>query len=172
MESGDSRLDRYDRAILRTIQRDGRISNVALSAAVHLSPSQCSRRLARLEAAGIVRAVRAQLDPAALGLDVVAFVSVTLERHGATSAEAFHAAVAERPEILECWSVTGDADYLLRVVAPDLRRFSRFLMDQLMTLPGVAQVRSSVALEEIKSTTVLPVEETAAAGYPQSPATR
>lgn len=152
-------LDGYDRAILQALQRDGRLTNVALSEAVNLSPSQCSRRLARLEATGVIQAFRAQIEPAAVGLDVVAFVSVTLERHGETSAAAFHRAVADQPEILECWSVTGDADYLLRVVSPDLRRFSRFLMDRLMTFPGVAHVRSSIALEGIKSTTELPVEQ-------------
>jgi len=151
-------FDGYDLAILRAVQRDGRLTNVALSEAVNLSPSQCSRRLARLEREGVIRGYHAQLAPGAVGLDVVAFVSVTLEKHRSNSAAAFHEAIAGRPEILDCWSVTGDADYLLRVVAPDLKRFSRFLMDRLMTLPGVSHVRSSIALDEIKSTTELPLD--------------
>ncbi|MEO3434445.1 Lrp/AsnC family transcriptional regulator [Inquilinus sp. CAU 1745] len=150
-------LDAFDRRILTALMEDGRLTNVALSEVVHLSPSQCSRRVQRLEEAGILQGYTARIDPAAVGLGVTALVSVTLEKHGRNPATDFHEAVAAAPEILECAMTTGDADYLLRVVAPDLRRFSRFLMDHLMRVPGVQHVRSSIVLESIKSTTSLPL---------------
>lgn len=155
-----SDLDAYDLAILRALQGDARLSNVALSERVNLSPSQCSRRLQRLERAGIVIGYGVALDEAALGLDVTALVSVTLERHGENPAAALHDAVRGMPEVLECLLMTGDADYQLRVVVPTLQDFSRFVLDRLMKLPGVASIRSSIVLEAVKPMGPLPLTRT------------
>lgn len=150
-------LDALDLRLLAALQKDGRASHVQLAEAVPLSASQVQRRLRRLEAAGFVAGYAALLDAERLGLGVVAFTHVSLERHGERPAQAFHAAVARMPEVLDCWSVSGEADYLLRIVAPDLRAFSDFLMHRLLPAPGVASVKSNIALERIKATTALPL---------------
>lgn len=150
-------LDSLDVKLLAALQRDGRASHVQLSEAVSLSASQVQRRLRRLEAAGLVSGYAALLDAERLGLDVTAFTHVTLERHGERSAAAFHDAMRRLPEVLECWSVSGEADYLLRIVAADLRAFSDFLMHRLLPVPGVASVKSNIALERVKATTALPL---------------
>lgn len=155
--SGPVDLDGYDLKLLAAVQEDGRASHVTLAERVALSPSQCSRRLARLEEAGVIAGWRADLDPQALGYGVEALVAVSLERHGESPADSFHAAVAGFPEILDCWLVTGDSDYVLRVVAPDLKRFSDFLLVGLMRLPGVANVRSSIVLDRVGPKKGLPL---------------
>ena len=150
-------LDAFDLAILRALQGDARLSNVAISEQVNLSASQCSRRLLRLEEAGIVAGYAVALDQSALGLDVTALVSVTLERHGEDPAADLHNAVRGMPEVLECLLMTGDADYQLRIVVPTLQDFSRFVLDRLMKLPGVASIRSSIVLEAVKPMGPLPL---------------
>lgn len=152
-------LDATDLRILEYLQSQARLSNVELSERVRRSPSQCYRRLRRLEESGVVRGYAALLDRERLGLGVMAFVSVALEKHGEHPARAFHQAVQDYPEILECYAVSGEADYLLRVVAPDLKAFSDFLMHRLMRLPVVANVRSSILLDELKATTALPLRQ-------------
>ncbi|HET8727362.1 MAG TPA: Lrp/AsnC family transcriptional regulator [Alphaproteobacteria bacterium] len=150
-------LDAFDVRILAELQEDARLSNVALSDRVHLSASQVHRRLRRLEEAGVIARYAALLDPARMGLDVLAFTSVSLERHGDRPAISFAEAVMGLPEILECFSVTGEADYVLRIVAPDLKTFSDFLMHRLMPIPGVRSVKSNLVLEHVKGTTSLPM---------------
>jgi len=150
-------FDAFDIAILSALQDDARLSNVALAEQVNLSPSQCSRRLAGLEKAGAIGGYRAVLNQATLGLDVTALVSVTLERHGQNPAAVFHEAVVDLPEVLECLLITGDADYQLRVVAPSLADFSRFVLDRLMKLPGVASIRSAIVLEAVKPMGPMPL---------------
>jgi Lrp/AsnC family leucine-responsive transcriptional regulator len=152
-------LDRYDRRILAVLQRDARVSNVTLAEAVHLSPSQCARRVQRLEEIGAIRGYRAQLDPAAVGLGITAIVTVTLEKHARTNVQGFMDQVAGCAEITECLSITGDGDFLLRVACHDLAAFSRFLMDVLMPMPGVATTRSSIVLASLKEATALPIGE-------------
>lgn len=152
-------LDATDRRILGALQENARLSNVELSEQVNLSPSQCHRRLKRLEDSGVIESYAARLDPEAVGLGVTAFVSVSLGKHGENPAARFAEAVRAIPEILECHSVTGEADYLLRVTARDLKAFSDFLMHGLMRLPEVDGVRSSIALECIKRPTALPLTE-------------
>lgn len=154
-------LDRHDIKILAALQEDARMSNVALSERVHLSPSQCSRRITRLEQAGLVLGYHAQLDPAAIGLDVVALVTVSLKEHGEDAVRAFQSAVLALPEVLECALTTGDADYLLRVAAPDLKSFSNIVMHRLMALPNVGNLRSSIILDQIKPLAGLPLPEDA-----------
>lgn len=150
-------LDRQDARILDALQDNARLSNVELSEVVHLSPSQCQRRRQRLEEMGIVQNYVAQLSPEKLGLTVMALMSVTFERHGEQIAKAFREHIVDYPEILECWSVTGDADYILKVVAADLKAFNDFMMYKLLSLPMVANVRSNLLLEALKCTTRLPV---------------
>jgi len=150
-------FDKTDLLILDCLQQNARIANVELAERVHLSPSQCLRRLRRLEQLGAVRRYVALLEPAALGLGVMAFVSVTLERHGEAELARFHQIVAQHPAILEGWAVTGDSDYLLRVVARDLESFSELLLHELLRLPMVAGVKSTILLRELKSTTALPL---------------
>ena len=151
-------IDRFDIELLASLQRDGKATNSALGEKIHLSTSQVSRRVQRLEETGVISQFAAILDPDILGLGVIAFTSVTLERHGEARSEAFEMAVADMPEVLECLSVTGEADYVLRVLAPDLASFSSFMMKRLLRLPGVANVKSNIALKKIKQTHVLPLD--------------
>ena len=155
-------IDAMDRKILALLQNNARITSAELSESVNLSPSQCHRRWRRLEELGLIRGYAALLDPQKLGLGVEAFVNVSLEKHGADPARSFVETIERYPEILECHSVTGESDYVLRVVASDLKAFSSFLMTRLLTLPEVSNVRSNVFLDELKSTTALPLEMTAA----------
>jgi len=150
-------LDDFDRRILQALQENARLSNVALAERVLLSPSQCSRRLQALEAAGLIGGYHARLDREAVGLGVLAYVTVTLGAHGEDRARAFHDAVVAMPAVLECQLITGDGDYLLKVVAADLNAFSRILTDELMRLPGVSNLRSNIALTAIKDSAVLPI---------------
>ena len=150
-------LDDADVRLLECLQANARLTNVELSEQVALSPSQCLRRVRRLEEAGLLRGYAALLDRERVGLGVMAFVSVSLETQREHPTEAFNKAVQEIPEILECLAVSGEADYLLRVVAVDLKAFSDFLMHRLLRLPMVANVRSSILLDEVKSTTALPL---------------
>ena len=151
-------FDRYDRIILRTLQENGRASNVELSEKASLSPPQCYRRVRRLEADGIIRGYAAQVAPSAIGLGVVAFVSLTLDREQFKQVRQLEKAIRQFPEILECYTISGDFDYLLKVVATDLKSFSNFLSDRLMQVPGVSGVRSMVCLEEIKQPSPLPLD--------------
>ena len=150
-------LDGFDLKILAALQKDGRITNVALAEAVALSPSQCARRLQRLEEAGAVRGYGAFLDAAALGLGITALVTVTLEKHARANIKEFREIVSRRAEIVECLAITGDGDFQLRIVAKDLSSFSQFLMDVVIPMPGVATTRSHIVLEQVKSTTALPI---------------
>ena len=152
-------LDAIDRRILRVLQENARIANVDLAQEVGLSPSPCLRRVRDLEEAGVVRGYVALLDPGALGLKVSVFIQVRLERQIEEALETFEAAVLARPEVMECYLMTGDADYLLRVVVSDLAAYERFLMDSLTRLPGVANIRSSFALKQVKYRTALPLTD-------------
>ncbi len=149
-------LDVFDLRLLTALQREGRAPNAALAESVGLSASQVSRRLARLEAEGVIATYAALLKPDAVGLTVLAFSSVSLERQ-AEAMDGFEAAVLRFPEILECYSVTGEQDFVLRIVARDLKAFADFLSDRLLRVPGVRSVRSSIVLHTIKQTTALPL---------------
>ncbi|MCL4183416.1 MAG: Lrp/AsnC family transcriptional regulator [Burkholderiaceae bacterium] len=150
-------LDRIDIQILEALQHDGRATNQALGERVHLSASQVSRRVQRLEEAGLIDRCVTLLRANRVGLTVTAFTRVTLERHGESQNDAFDRAVRLMPEVLECYSVTGPYDYQLRIVSADLESFAQFMMHRLMRLPGVRGVESSVVLQEIKRTTELPL---------------
>jgi len=153
-------LDVFDLRLLSALQREGRMPNAALAEKVGLSASQVSRRLARLEAEGVIATYAALLKPDAVGLTVLAFSSVSLERQ-AEAMDGFEAAVLRFSEILECYSVTGEQDFVLRIVARDLKAFADFLSDRLLRVPGVRSVRSSIVLHTIKQTTALPLQSLA-----------
>ncbi|MDB5726988.1 MAG: asnC family protein [Noviherbaspirillum sp.] len=152
------KIDRYDRIILKTLQANGRASNVELSEKASLSPPQCYRRVRRLESDGIIRGYAAQVDPATVGFGVVAFVNLNIDREQFKQVRTLEKAIRQFPEILECYTISGDFDYLLKVVASDLKSLSGFLTDRLMQVPGVSGVRSMVCLEEIKQASPLPIE--------------
>ena len=153
----ETTFDRIDLRILAFLQDHGRASNLELAQAVSLSPSQCHRRHRRLEQLGVITRYEARLDPGALGFGVVAFVHVAMEKGHIANLRKFTTAIRQLPAVLECFSVTGDFDYVIKVVERDLKSLSQFLMDTLMALPGVSNVRSSVCLDEIKNTGSLPL---------------
>ena len=150
-------MDRFDRTILSRLQEDGRATNVELAEAVGLSPSPCLRRVRELERDGVIRQYVALLDPHALGLGVSVFAQVRLERQAEDVLDAFEAAVRDRPEVVECYLMTGDHDYLLRIVVPDLEAYRSFILDHLTKVPGVANIRSGFALKQVKYSTALPL---------------
>lgn len=150
-------LDRTDLRILDLLQGHGRLSNQEIAERVALSPSPCLRRIKRLEDAGVIRQYVALVDPERVGLGLLAYVSVKLEKRGKMPMEEFGARVQGWPEVAACYAMTGDMDYLLRVHVRDLQHFSRFVLDQLLRQPGVVDVKSSFALARIKETTALPL---------------
>jgi len=150
-------LDAIDRRILARLQEDARVSNVDLARDVGLSPSPCLRRVRTLEERGVIRGYVTLLDQTALGLPVSIFVSVSLERQVEQALDIFERTVREWPEVVECYLMTGDADYLLRVVVPDLGAYERFLMDHLTRVPGVSSIKSSFALKQVSYRAALPL---------------
>ncbi len=157
MEFPARALDEIDRRILVELQRDGRLTNNDLAGRIGVSPSPCWRRVRALEDAGVIKGYAALVDPAALGLNVSVFTQVSLERQEKKALQVFEAAVGEWPEIMECYLMTGDADYLLRVVVPDLAAYERFLMARLTRIRGIASIKSSFALRSVKYRTDLPI---------------
>ena len=151
------RLDRIDLAILEHLQRDGRATTIELSAAVGLSPSPCHRRQRLLEEAGLIRGYVALLDQERVGLQVSVFVTIELQSQTEATLEQFEAAVANCPEVMECYVMSGTSDYLLRVVAADLAAYETFLRTQLTRMPGVRNVRSAFALKRVVYRTNLPL---------------
>lgn len=155
----DLDMDRIDRRLLAHLQAHGRASNLELAQAVGLSPAQCHRRHRRLEEQGFIAGYAARLDAVRLNLGVIAFIDVAMEKGHIRDLKKFTDVIVDLPEILECYSVTGDFDYVIKVVARDLKSLSTFLMEKLMRLPGVNSVRSSICLDELKCTTALPLPE-------------
>ena len=150
-------IDGFDLKLLRALQDDARLTNQALADAVGLSASQCSRRRAALEEAGIIRRTRAELDAGRLGFSLLVFVQVTLNTHSRDNARLFRELVAGAPAILECHALTGDADYLLKVVLRGLPELAGLVNDVLLPHASVAHVRSSIVFETIKAESALPL---------------
>jgi DNA-binding Lrp family transcriptional regulator len=150
-------IDATDGRILDALQADAKLTNVELAARVHLSPSPCLARVRRLEEAGLISKYVALLDPLKLGLSVSVFIQIRLEKQVERALEVFEAAIGKYPEVMECYLMTGDADYLIRVVVPDVPALERFIVDELSKIPGVANIRSSFALKQVKYKTVLPI---------------
>ncbi len=151
------RIDRYDRAILRALQKDGRISNVQLAAAINLSESACLRRVRALEESGLIDRYVALINQSAAGLSGNVFVHIGLHREEDSELAAFEEAVQNIPEVMECFLMTGEFDYLLRVVVSDMADFERLHKESLTRLPGVARVNSSVAIRTVQKKTELPL---------------
>ena len=156
-------LDSIDERILAMLQTEGRLSMVDLAQWVGLSPTPCQRRVKRLEEAGVITRYAALVAPAAIGLGLKALVEVTLDDHSEKTVEAFEAAIRGRPEVIACYAVTGDMDFLLHVLAPDLASFSDFALKELLRMPGVHGTRSSFIMQAVKS-------ELSWAPQPQEPA--
>ena len=154
-------LDRTDRRILEQLQADGRLSNQELAERVLLSPSPCLRRVRALERSGVIQRYAAVLDPLRVGLELLAYVTVKLEKRGKMPVDQFTRAVQSWPEVITCFSMTGDMDYLMRVQVEDLAHYSRFIMDKLLKQPGVIDIRSNFVLERVKETSALPLEHLA-----------
>lgn len=150
-------LDQIDRKILKALQDNARLSSQELSDRVGISSSPCWRRVKTLEEAGIITQYVTLVDPEALGLSISIFTNVSLDKQVETALETFQKAVRKRPEVMECYLMTGDFDYLLRVVVGSLHDYERFLLDHLTKIPGVASIKSSFALKQVKYTTALPV---------------
>jgi Lrp/AsnC family leucine-responsive transcriptional regulator len=151
-------LDAIDRRILATLQHSARITNAELAEACHLSASPCWRRVQALEASGVISRYVALLDPRRVGLPVSVFVEVSLSSQTEAVLEPFETAIAKRPEVMECYQMTGSFDYLLRIVVRDLDSYETFLRSHLTRIPGVASIRSSFALRAVKYRTELPLE--------------
>ena len=149
-------LDSIDRHILESLQRDGRLSNAELAEKVGLSASPCWRRVKALEEGRIIKGYVALVDAKAVGLPVSVFMSVSLTTQVQSALQRFEKAVLQRPEVMECYLMTGDSDYLLRIVVPDLEAYERFVMD-FTRIAGVGQIRSSFALRPVKQGTSLPM---------------
>lgn len=156
-------LDGTDLKILACLQEDARIPNLVLAEKVALSPSPCSRRVRMLEAEGVIRKYVTLVDPTAVDMPVSVFVSVTLDRQIESRLDEFEAAVVTRPEVMECYLMTGEYDYLLRVVVPDLASYERFLKDHLTRIPCIANIKSSFALKQVQYRTALPLTHLEAA---------
>lgn len=150
-------LDGRDRAILEALQQDGRLSNVELSEHVNLSPSACLRRLRILEQSGLVAGYTMLLDEKACGKPGTAFVHISLDQQGRQALDAFEDAVASVPEIMECYLLAGEADYLIRVIYSDAADFERIHTETLTRLPGVVRVHSTLALRTVKRSTAIPL---------------
>jgi Lrp/AsnC family leucine-responsive transcriptional regulator len=150
-------LDRTDRRLLELLQNDARLTNQELAEKVNLTPAPVLRRVRALEEAGLIRRYVALLDPGKLGLGLLAYVTVKLEKKGRMPIEQFRRAVQTWPEVVACHSTTGDMDYLLQVYVEDLDHFNRFVMHTVLKQSGVVDVKSSFALERIKDTTALPI---------------
>ena len=150
-------LDKIDSRILEIIQEEARISNKDLADRVGLSPSPCWRRVRALESNGIIERYVTLVNAKAVGLPINVFATVTLEKQVEPALEAFEKAVTERPEVMECNLMTGEFDYLLRVVVPDLAAYERFLIDHLTRIKGIASIKSSFSLKQVCYKTALPV---------------
>ena len=150
-------IDDFDRKLLTLLQQDARLTNNELSERIHLSPSQCSRRRMRLEEEGVIRAYRAELDREKLDLGIVIIVTVTLATHNRDNAQRFARLISSLPEVLEAFSLTGEMDYVIKVVVPNLKALSAFVNDVLLPHESVAHVKTAIVLDTLKETTALPV---------------
>jgi Lrp/AsnC family leucine-responsive transcriptional regulator len=150
-------IDATDRRLLRALQEDGRISNAELARRCNLSAAACFERVRRLRERGVITGYAAMIDPALVGRDLLIFVEVLLDRTTGDVFEAFARAVQRQPEVLECHMVAGGFDYLIKARVGDMQAYRAFLGDVLVKMPGVRETRTYAVLEEVKSTTILPL---------------
>ena len=151
------KLDTVDLRILRELQADGSLSNVELARRVHLSPSPCLARVKALEAAGVISRYVALANATALGLGLNVFISISLKAQNKEALADFEHRIAEQEEVMECYLMTGDSDYLIRVAVADMAALERFILDQLSPIPGIEKIRSSFALKQVRYKTALPL---------------
>lgn len=154
----ETALSDTDGKILEVLQQNARLSNVTLAKRVGLSPSACLRRIRGLEKRGLICRYVTLLDPQSLGLGVSVFIQVSLEKKDEASLKRFERVMTQRPEVMECYLMTGDSDYLLRVVVSNVAAFERFLMEYVTKIPGIAMIKSSFTLKQVKYTTALPLD--------------
>ena len=152
-----SALNGIDYKILKYLQSNARLTNIELSEHINLSQSPCLRRVRNMETSGVIKGYVALVDQNTVGLPVSVFVNVRLEKQIERALEVFEETVQNWSEVMECYLMTGDSDYLLRVVASDLVAYERFLMDKLTRVPGVASINSSFALKQVTYKTALPI---------------
>jgi Lrp/AsnC family transcriptional regulator, leucine-responsive regulatory protein len=150
-------LDPTDLRILAELQQDGSLTNVELSRRVHLSPSPCLVRVKALEAAGVIQRYVALADPKKVGLGLNVFISISLKEQAKDSLAEFERRIAEHDEVMECYLMTGDSDYLIRVAVRDIAALERFILEQLTPIPGIEKIRSSFALKQVRYKTALPL---------------
>ena len=150
-------LDAIDIRILSELQQDGGLSNVELARRVTLSPSPCLMRVRALEKQGVIRQYVALADPQALGLGLNVFISISLKEQSKAALADFESRIAEHDEVMECYLMTGDSDYLIRVAVANMAALERFILDQLTPIPGVEKIRSSFALKQVRYKTALPM---------------
>jgi len=150
-------IDQTDRRILQLLQTEPGINAAAIGEKIGLSQSACWRRIQRLRDEGVIKDHPVILDPEKVGLNTMVFAQVKLTSHGRSNLTDFAEAVRKYPEVLDCYVVLGNIDFLLRIVAEDIKGYERFIYEKLSQLPGVQEVNSSMALSEIKHTTVLPI---------------
>lgn len=153
--------DKVDRAILRELQRDGRIANVELADAVSLSPSSCLRRTKTLEADGFIAGYRAELERERIGLGLTVFISLKVEQHSRETSQHIEVALTAIPAVIACYVVSGEADFLVEAVVPDLASYERLLLDQILAIGPVTDARSTFAIRTVLSRGALPLEQLA-----------
>lgn len=151
------KLDTVDLRILRELQADGSLSNVELARRVHLSPSPCLARVKALEAAGVISRYVALANATALGLGLNVFISISLKAQNKEALADFEHRIAEQEEVMECYLMTGDSDYLIRVALANMAALERFILEQLSPIPGIEKIRSSFALKQVRYKTALPL---------------
>jgi Lrp/AsnC family transcriptional regulator, leucine-responsive regulatory protein len=151
-------IDSIDIKILKELQLDGSLSNVELAKRVHLSPSPCLARVKALEKSGVIDRYVALVKPKAVGLGLNVFISISLKQQGKAELEAFEQSISLRDEVMECYLMTGDSDYLIRVAVPDIAALERFILDRLTPIEGIEKIRSSFALKQVRYKTALPID--------------
>lgn len=151
------KLDRTDIGILNSLQENARITNADLARSVNLSPTPCFNRVKVMEELGVIKRQVTLLEPDVLGLHVNVFIHVSLEKQVEGALQRFEDAIADHPEVMECYLMSGDADYLIRVLVPNIQSLERFILDHLTKFPDVANIRSSFALKQVRYKTALPL---------------
>ena len=153
------KMDAVDIRILNELQADGSLTNLELAKRVHLSPSPCLTRVKALEHAGVIDRYVALVQPKSLGLNLSVFISISLKEQSKSALAAFEKSIADHDEIMECYLMTGDSDYLIRVAVADITALEKFILEQLTPIAGIEKIRSSFALKQVKYKTALPLPE-------------
>lgn len=151
------KLDAIDLKILRELQEDGSLANVELAKRVHLSPSSCLNRVRALESGGVINRYVAIANPVALGLDLNVFISISLKTQSKEALAEFEQRISEHDEVMECYLMTGDSDYLIRVAVTNIEALEKFILEQLTPIPGIEKIRSGFALKRVRYKTALPL---------------